>query len=90
MADELTNEHVAVVDLADELGVRKQTIFKALKRLGVSGTQQRGDARARGQMIAMISAEDAVKVRLALMGSAESDVNESKPQGFGQAPPWRI
>jgi phage antirepressor YoqD-like protein len=43
-------ERIAIVDLADDLQVRKQRIFKILRRLGIRPTQRR-DARRGNQNV---------------------------------------
>jgi hypothetical protein len=55
-------ESVAVVELADELQIRKQTVFKVMKRLGIYAVKRRESDR-RGQMISVISRADADAVR---------------------------
>ena len=56
---------IAVVDLADELRVRKQRIFKVLDRLGIHTSVGREFLR-RGQRLATISQSEAAKVRMEL------------------------
>jgi hypothetical protein len=46
MADDL----ISVIDLANQYGKRKQSIFKILKRLGIEATKRQG-ANSRGQVI---------------------------------------
>ena len=58
---ELTDEPVSVLDLATQVGKRKQTIFKILARLKIQTTKQRS-SDSRGQLIAYVSAEDAQRV----------------------------
>ncbi len=78
---------IAVVELADELQIRKQTIFKVLKRLGIH-TVKRRESDRRGQMIAVISKAEAEAVRndLRRMASAGGDVNgpSSDTRYFGE------
>ncbi len=71
---------VAIVDLADDLQVRKQWIFKITKRLGIQ-TGQRRDSERGNQLVAIVSARDAdtirreveASVRRGSDGSAASD-----------------
>src|SRR6266446_5299817 len=65
------DQRTAVVDLADELQVRKQTIFKVLKRLGIQ-PQRRRDVERGNQQIAVISGTEAAAVRDELSRSRES------------------
>ncbi len=58
----MDDDRIAIVDLADELQVRKQRIFKLLKRLGVSPTQRR-DSERRGQNVAVVTAAEAADIR---------------------------
>jgi hypothetical protein len=53
---------IAVVELADELQIRKQTIFKVMKRLGIQDVKRREPDR-RGQYISIISRHDADIIR---------------------------
>jgi hypothetical protein len=53
---------IAIVDLADEMQVRKQWIFKIAKRLGIQ-TSQRREAERGNQFVATVACEDAVAIR---------------------------
>jgi len=53
---------ISIIDLADELGVRKQTIFKVAKRLGIETQKLRTD-ESRGQLVAHVSEKDAELIR---------------------------
>lgn len=68
----MDEDQIAIVDLADELQVRKQRIFKLLKRLGISATQRR-DSERRGQNVAVVSAADAAALRKELSRLASAD-----------------
>lgn len=57
-----SEEDVAVVELADEFQIRKQTVFKILKRLGIHAAKRRESDR-RGQMVSIISRAEAEAVR---------------------------
>lgn len=57
-----SEEGIAVVELADELQIRKQTVFKAMKRLGIQAVKRREYDR-RGQMISVIRKVDADAIR---------------------------
>jgi hypothetical protein len=70
-ADSFADEGIAVVDLADELQVRKQTIFKVLKRLGIQATRRREMDRG-NQYIAVISNVEVDAVRIELSRTARS------------------
>jgi hypothetical protein len=65
----MAEDRVAIVDLADELQVRKQRIFKLLSRLGIRPTQRREASRG-NQNVAMITLEEAVAIRKELVRSA--------------------
>jgi len=58
----MDEDRIAIVDLADELQVRKQRLFKLLKRLAIIPTQRR-DSERRGQNVAVISAAEAAAIR---------------------------
>jgi hypothetical protein len=68
-------ERIAIVDLADDLKVRKQRIFKILPRLGIRPTQRREQSRG-NQNIATVSATEAAAIR-------EEIVSSSDPSGTG-------
>jgi len=56
----MTENLISVIDLANQYGIRKQTVFKILKRLGIETTKRAGDTKTnRGQAIAYITNEDA-------------------------------
>lgn len=55
-------ERIAIVDLADDLQVRKQRIFKILPRLGIRPTQRRDPSRG-NQNVATLSHTEAAAVR---------------------------
>lgn len=57
----MTNQPVSVLNLANQVGKRKQTIFKILGRLNIKITKQRNSA-SRGQSIAYITPEEAQRV----------------------------
>lgn len=61
----MDEDRIAIVDLADELQVRKQRLFKVLKRLGITPTQRR-DSERRGQNVAVVSAAEATVIRTEL------------------------
>lgn len=51
---------ISVIDLAAQYGVRKQTVFKVLARLGIETVKRPGNSKTnRGQVIAYISGHDA-------------------------------
>jgi hypothetical protein len=58
----MDQELMAIVDLADELQVRKQRIFKVLKRLGISAGQRR-DVERRGQNVAVVTTAEVTAIR---------------------------
>lgn len=57
-SDAMPDDPISVIDLAAHHGIRKQTIFKVLKRLGIERTKRRG-ANNRGQIIAYINQDEA-------------------------------
>ncbi|SRR5260221_13752641 len=77
-------EHIAIVDLADELQVRKQRIFKLLGRLNIRPTQRREPERG-NQNVATVSMQEASAIRKELAKSG--DVAGGPLQSTGGAPP---
>lgn len=65
----LSGDHTAVVDLADELQVRKQTVFKVAKRLGIRTSRRRESARG-NQLIATLTPADAATIKEELSTSS--------------------
>jgi hypothetical protein len=66
----MNENRIAIVDLADELQVRKQRIFKLLPRLGIRTTQRREPDRG-NQNFATVSLEEAAAIRREVAKSAE-------------------
>jgi hypothetical protein len=78
-----SEQRIAVIDLADELQTRKQTLFKVLKRLGIE-TRQRRESSRRNQQIATITVAEAIEIRNELRRSGTSladaaDVSDASP-----------
>lgn len=69
-------ERIAIVDLADDLQVRKQRIFKILPRLGIRPTQRREASRG-NQNVATVSRAEATAIRSEIERSSEA------PSGSG-------
>ena len=67
----MTHELVSVVDLASQLGRRRQTIFKVISRLRLKTTKRRG-SDSRGQLIAFVTPDDAQAIRNALSRATDS------------------
>jgi len=55
--ENMMEESISIIDVAKRLGKRKQTIFKIIKKLGISTKKQR-HSKHRGQAIAYITNED--------------------------------
>jgi len=68
----MTDQPVSVVDLASQVGRRKQSIFKVLARLNIQTTKQRS-ASNRGQLIAYITSHEAQLVLAELNSRADSE-----------------
>ena len=62
---------IAIVDLADDLQVRKQRSFKILPRLGIRATRRR-EANRGNQDVATVSEAEASAIRSEIERSAES------------------
>ncbi|MGA3262803.1 MAG: hypothetical protein ABSC47_02020 [Terracidiphilus sp.] len=58
----MESEHISVIDLASELGRRKQTIFKVIKRLNIE-TQRLSTTNSRGQLVHHVAVDDAKRIR---------------------------
>ena len=51
MTTQVDEERIAIIDLADELQVRKQRLFKLVSRLGIRPTQRREASRGNQNML---------------------------------------
>jgi len=67
---------IAIVDLADDLQVRKQRIFKILRRLDIRPTQRREPNR-RNQNVATVSPSEAAAIRAEIVRSSDPTVTAS-------------
>jgi hypothetical protein len=65
-----SEERIAIVDLADDLQVRKQRIFKILRRLDIRPTQRRDQGRG-NQNVATVSPTEAAAIRAEIVGSSD-------------------
>jgi hypothetical protein len=72
-------ERIAIVDLADDLQVRKQRIFKILPRLGIRPTQRREASRG-NQNVATVSQSEAATIR------SEIEKSSGTPSGNSSVP----
>jgi hypothetical protein len=75
-------DRIAIVDLADDLQVRKQRIFKVLKRLGIRPTQRREQAR-RNQNVATVSPNEAAAIRAEIVKSSDASATTTGPLSGG-------
>jgi hypothetical protein len=80
MSDPSAESRIAIVDLADDLQVRKQRIFKVLRRLGIRPTQRREPSRG-NQNVATVSPSEAIAIR------AEIAKSSALPGGQGGSAP---
>lgn len=81
MSDSSTQERIAIVDLADDLEVRKQRIFKVLRRLGIRPTQRREPSRG-NQNVATVTASEASAIRAEIVKSSVTPgVDNNLPLG---------
>jgi hypothetical protein len=62
IADTLTTKTIALGELADELGIYKQTVFKIANRLGIQTVKRREPTRG-NQLIAFVTETDAAAIR---------------------------
>jgi len=76
-----SENRLAVIELAEELQIRKQTIFKVAKRLGIQTNRRKESARG-GQKVATITQAEATFIRNELRRTrsfAADDQNVSSP-----------
>lgn len=72
----MTENLIAVKALAEKHGVRRQTIFKIIKRLGIEQSRSRGGNESRGLIISYISEVDVRLVSEALLPNSTSRRDE--------------
>ncbi len=72
----MDEDRIAIVDLADELQVRKQRLFKIIKRLGITATQRRDSERG-GQNVAVVSASEAAAIRKEIGSPSSTDSSDA-------------
>jgi len=70
-------ERIAIVDLADDLQVRKQRIFKILPRLGIRATQRREASRG-NQNVSTVSHSEAAAIRAEIEKTSGSSGDGSR------------
>ena len=70
-------ERIAIVDLADDLQVRKQRIFKVLPRLGIRPTQRREASRG-NQNVSTVSHREAAAIRAEIEKASASSGDGSR------------
>jgi hypothetical protein len=73
-------ERIAIVDLADDLQVRKQRIFKILPRLGIRPTQRREASRG-NQNVATVSPSEAATIRAEIEKASASPSSDGSRLG---------
>jgi hypothetical protein len=74
----LTQERIAIVDLADDLQVRKQWIFKILKHLSIRPTQRREKSRG-NQNVATVSTTEAAAIHAEILKSSSVPAAGNSP-----------
>ena len=70
-------ERITIVELADDLQVRKQRIFKILPRLGIRPTQRREASRG-NQNVATVSQAEAAAIRSEIERSSEAPSSNAR------------
>ena len=71
----MNNELIPVSQVVSELGKKKSHIFKVLDRLGIERTLQKS-TEARGQRVALITAEDYARVKEYFLTGENGDTSE--------------
>ncbi|MGE3312891.1 MAG: hypothetical protein AB7O66_23220 [Limisphaerales bacterium] len=81
----MSDDPISVIDLAAQHGIRKQSVFKALNRLGIEPTKGRG-GNSRGQIVAYITAEEArIVVDTLRSGASSSEFDADDPAALPEA-----
>lgn len=77
---------ISVIDLAAQVGRRKQTLFKVIERLRIE-TQKLSGSSSRGQLVAYVTSSEAKRIREELTASAaEPDNGAEGDVGDGYLP----
>lgn len=74
----MTEDMISVKEFAEANGLRRQTVFKVLKRLGIEASKSRGGSQNRGQIISYITEHDA---RLVIEAVASSRNFQNDQEG---------
>ncbi len=77
----VSDELISVIDLADQYGKRKQTIFKVLRRLGIE-TKKLRSANNRGQVVAYITNDE---LRLVINDLQSKGLEQESASSFPDA-----
>ena len=83
----MSEEMISVIDAATELGKRKQTLFKVMKRLGITGSKRRDPSKG-NQVILFISRTELDRIRSDLRVAncgKEQDEDDVEDVGFYSA-----
>jgi hypothetical protein len=73
---------ISVIDLVAQHGMRKQTVFKVLARLGIETVKRPGNSKTnRGQVIAYISGDDARRFAEEIRSMAAANRSSAEEDG---------
>lgn len=76
-------EHlISVKDFSEQNGLRRQTVFKVLKRLNIEPSKYRGNNQNRGQVISYITEDEARIVLETLTSNRNIQDEETKEQEY--------
>ena len=77
---------ISVIDLARQLGRRRQTLFKVIKGLRIETHSRTGNEESRGQKVAYITKDDANRItdKLRVDEDAESNGETKEVHASGQ------
>lgn len=67
----MSEELISVVDLASQIGKRKQTVFKVLRRLGIEPRKLR-KSESRGQLVSYVTSQESCLVAAELRSQGSS------------------
>lgn len=77
----MSDDLISVIDLANQYGKRKQTIFKFLKRLDIEPKKLTGGSDNRGQVISYITTEESQLVINELISRKATTGHEEETSG---------
>lgn len=78
----MSADDISVIDVSKEIGKRKQTVFKVIRRLGIETKKLRA-SEAHGQLISYISKDDFSDIKNELETESDTSLPNTQNSEFG-------